>query len=109
MLLLGQVLRVLPEGVKTVLDAGGSGGGAARWSVDGRPTAAAAGIVVPGGFADIIPRGSADVIDGFGGLFHDMERVGAANSVGRAFLDHTGDPCRGDRGNMRDLCSTLRP
>ena len=109
LLLLGQVLRVLPEGIAAVLDASSSSTIWAGRSIGSGSAAIAAGIVVPGGCPGLVPRGPADVVEGFGGPFHDVERISAPNGVGRSFRDNTGDPSRTIRGHMRDLGRPFGP
>src|SRR5450830_384046 len=109
LLLLGQVLRVLPERVAGVLHAGGAGVVRAGRGVFGGPPPAAPGFVRAGRFAGGIPRSPAYFIEGVGGPFHNMERVRAADGVG-ALLGHDSSDPRGPvGGNMGDLRGSFRP
>src|SRR6476661_3974342 len=47
-----------------------------------------------------VPGFSADLVERFGGPFHDVERVGAADRYRAAVLHHGGDPVRPVSGDM---------
>src|SRR5580693_5416075 len=83
----GEGVGVLPEGVASSGDPEGGAAGASGPSfADGAP--------------GVIPAGAADVVEGFLGPLHNVERVGAVDRRRAAGHHNLGDPARRVAGNM---------
>ena len=101
-LLAGQGVGVAQQRVSAALDAGGVGGVGPGGCVAAWPAAGAPGIVGLGLLADRGPCLAAHRVEGVGGPFDDVERVGAEDRI-RAFPpDGIGDPARAVRGHVGD-------
>lgn len=74
-LTLGQVLRVLPEGVARVLERDGASAVGTRGRVSDGPASAAPAFVAPGGRAYVVPGTSSHLVQGVGGPAALRERV----------------------------------